>query len=238
MANKTSLVCEYLEKISSKALEDHQDIIRSYVGERHGVYALYDDKGLYYVGLAQNLKTRLQHHLKDKHKKLWSRFSVYLTISDSHMKELESLLLRVVSTSGNKQKGKFICAENLGKRFKADMHKKMNKEVDSFFEAKRPRITPPPVKQKRTSTRATAGKEPTLADYVTKPFTIKKTFKGDTFIAKVQKDGTIKFNGEVYTSPSFAAKAADKDHHTKNGWRFWKYENERGKWVKLDELRK
>jgi len=235
MANRSSLVCEYLEKISDKVLEDHQDIIRSYVGERHGIYALYNDKGLYYVGLAQNLKTRLQHHLKDKHKKLWNRFSVYLTVNDSHMKELESLLLRVVATSGNKQKGKFTCAENHQRRFRADIRKKVNNEVNSIFEPKKVKLIP---KQKRSAIHKTIGKESTLADYVTKSFTIKKTFKGDTFIAKVQKDGTIKFNGEVYTSPSFAAKAADKDHHTKNGWRFWYYENEHGEWVLLDELRK
>jgi len=100
MPKRTPLVCQHLENIARQALEKYQDIIRNYVRHRHGVYALYRREKLYYVGLASNLRTRLSHHLKDRHGHSWDRFSVYLTIGDNHLRELESLLLRIVKTPG------------------------------------------------------------------------------------------------------------------------------------------
>ena len=101
MARQAQLVSQHLENISLEALSKYQDVIRSYVRGRQGIYALYRKNELYYVGLASNLRSRLKHHLRDRHKKLWDRFSVYLTIGDSHLKELESLILRTVKPSGN-----------------------------------------------------------------------------------------------------------------------------------------
>lgn len=40
MARQKPLVCQHLENISRQALEEYQHIIRQYVGQRHGVYAL------------------------------------------------------------------------------------------------------------------------------------------------------------------------------------------------------
>jgi hypothetical protein len=65
------------------------------VRRRQGVYALYRRKKTYYVGLASNLRSRLVHHLKDRHGDSWDRFSGYFTIGDTHLKELESLNLRI-----------------------------------------------------------------------------------------------------------------------------------------------
>ena len=106
MPKRTPLVCQHLENVSRTVLEEHQDIIREYVRHRQGVYALYRRGKLYYVGLASNLRTRLAHHLKDRHHESWDRFSVYLTIGDSHLRELESLILRIVKPSDKNQQGK------------------------------------------------------------------------------------------------------------------------------------
>jgi len=73
------------------------------------VYALYKRSKLYYVGLAKDLKA----HLNDRHGQSWDRFSVYLTIGDEHLKELESLILRIVKPKGNKVKGKFAKSQDL-----------------------------------------------------------------------------------------------------------------------------
>ena len=96
MSKRSPLVSQHLENISREALEKYQSIIRRHVRRRQGVYALYRRGKLYYVGLASNLRSRLAHHLRDRHQSSWDRFSVYLTIGDSHLKELESLVLRVV----------------------------------------------------------------------------------------------------------------------------------------------
>ncbi len=107
MAKRNPLVCQHLENISREVLEEHQHIIRQYVRHRWGVYVLYRRNKLDHVGLASNLRSRLRHHLKDRHHDSWDRFSVYVTIGDSHLRELESLILRIVKPPGNKQKGKF-----------------------------------------------------------------------------------------------------------------------------------
>ncbi len=78
-------------------------MIRQYVRRRQGVYALYRGRKLYYVGLASNLRSRLRHHLKDRHQDSWDTFSVYITISDGHLRELEALILRIIKPPGNKQ---------------------------------------------------------------------------------------------------------------------------------------
>ena len=96
MKKRAQLVCQHLENISREALERNPEIIYQYVRGRQGVYALYRRGKLYYVGLATNLRKRLKHHLKDRHGHSWDRFSVYLTIGDHHLRELEALILRTV----------------------------------------------------------------------------------------------------------------------------------------------
>jgi predicted GIY-YIG superfamily endonuclease len=133
MSKKMSLVSQHLENISREALEKYQDIVRRYVRNRQGVYALYRRNKLYYIGLASNLRSRLAHHLRDHHRDSWDRFSVYLTIGDSHLKELESLILRVVKPKGNKQKGKFLKSEDIRRKFARDVRSRQHSELLSLL---------------------------------------------------------------------------------------------------------
>jgi hypothetical protein len=235
MARKKPLVCQHLEDISRQALEKYQQIIRHYVRNRHGVYALYRCRKLYYVGLASDLRTRLRHHLKDRHGQSWDRFSVYVTIGDSHLRELESLLLRIVKTKGNKQKGKFAKSEDLRRRFRRDIKGSLQIEIQEL-------LGPSPATPVRTVKRITkvlakTGRKPILAAYTTKPLQLRSRFKGATLRAKSRRDGTIRFDGKTYSSPSLAGAVACK-RPTCNGWSFWRYERAPGDWVPLDELRK
>ena len=142
MAKRSQLVSQHLENISSEALDKYQDVIRGYVRGRQGIYALYRRNKLYYVGLASNLRNRLQHHLRDRHKGIWDRFSVYLTIGDSHLKELESLILRTVKPRGNSQSGKFIKSENLRGRLARDLRAKHREELNCSLEDQPRRFQP------------------------------------------------------------------------------------------------
>ena len=133
MPKTPQLVCQHLENISGDILEEYQDIIREYVSRRHGVYALYnEDDELYYVGLASNLSSRLKNHLRDKHSGQWNRFSVYLTIGNKHLRELETLILRVVKPlpEGNSKSGKFARSENLLARLKNDLEQRNRQKLD------------------------------------------------------------------------------------------------------------
>ena len=73
-----------------------------------GIYALYDNHGLYYVGLTNfSLRGRIQKHTQDRHKDNWERFSWYHIRDLEHTKDIETILLRIIDPKGNRVKGKF-----------------------------------------------------------------------------------------------------------------------------------
>ncbi|MFC1735383.1 DUF2924 domain-containing protein [Candidatus Hydrogenedentota bacterium] len=229
MPRKSQLVCQHLENISREALEKHQDIVKEYVRGRQGIYALYRRGKLYYVGLATNLKSRLQQHLRDHHKQSWDRFSVYLTIGDQHMKEIESLLLKIANPSGNKVCGRFVKSENLRNKFMNRVRAKQRDELDA--------LVGKPSRRKKTTRRKVAadGKHP-LSGYLPSGTRIKTQYKGKRVTARVLADGRISFQSQTYTSPTAAARALTK--YRVNGWAFWMYQRAPGDWVPLKELKK
>jgi hypothetical protein len=231
MKKQNPLVCQHLENVSRDVLEQHQGIVRQYVRHRQGVYALYRRDKIYYVGLAGNLRSRLSHHLKDRHHDSWDRFSVYITIGDSHLHELESLILRIVKPSGNKQKGKFAKSEDLRRRFKRDWYTEMRLKLNDLL-GKQPKLAPG--NQKITKA---IGRKPVLSQYPNGPMTLRARYKGKTLFAYVRKTGLIWFSGRHFTSPSLAGAHAVK-RRTCNGWTFWQYQRAPGDWVVLDNLRK
>ena len=194
---------------------------------------LYRHGKLYYVGLATNLRNRLKHHLKDRHGRSWDRFSVYLTVGDHHLRELEALILRTVKPSGNKQKGKFAKSEDLRRRFRGDIKRSVLAEVEGLFGEYQPTRR----RQQEAPTDLASGKKPMLAAFISAPMKLRARFKGKLLTAQVRRDGTVRFASDIFTSPSLAAAAACK-RKTCNGWTFWMYERAPGDWVLLDALRK
>ena len=242
---QNNLVCQYLENISKKVLEKYQGIIRKYVRRRHGIYALYRKQKLYYVGLASNLRSRLRHHLRDRHATAWDSFSIYLTVGDEHIRELEAMVLRIIDRKGNKQRGKFALAEDLQGKLKQDIRKYQVEEIELLF-GKTRSMKEINKSLKRKSIPQKVSRKPTLAPFVKQRFKIKFNYKNKQYFANVRKDGSITFTSnstdyqrvrsKVFTSPSLAA-----THITgrpMNGWLTWKYERAPGDWVLLDVLRK
>jgi hypothetical protein len=229
MSKSPQLVSQHLENISRDALEKYQQIVRRFVQRRQGVYALYRRGKLYYVGLASDLRWRLNQHLKDRLGHSWDKFSVYLTIGDTLIKELESLLLRVSKPAGNRQRGRFSRSENLLRRFA--------KEIKTLQRSELVSIIGPTLNQKSDlkNPQSPSAKLP-LAKYLDKPIKLRATLKGKTYTALVRRDGSVRFEGKIYRSPSAAGTAICK--RSCNGWWFWKYERAPGDWVRLSELRK
>jgi hypothetical protein len=217
MARKKTpkLVTQFLEKISREALENHFEVVSNFIGKRNGVYALYRKGKLQYVGLASDLRGRLKTHVRDRHGEAWDSFSVYLTIGDQHLRELESLMLRIAEPPGNRQLGKFAGAQSIARQFKKALVEKRRKEIANIFG----------VEQEEDEVRPLLAKA--------KP--IRGTLKGETFKATLRRDLTIRFKGKLYPSPSAAATAACR--HGANGWWFWRYERSPGDWVRIDALR-
>lgn len=86
-----------------------------------------------YVGLASNLRSRLNSHLRDRHADTWDRFSIHLTVGDEHLRELESLVMRIATPKGNKQKGKFSRSEDLRRRFRRQVAQYQRIELERLF---------------------------------------------------------------------------------------------------------
>lgn len=229
---RTPLVCQFVENLSSEALESYAEIIRAIVGRRHGVYALYRRDKLYYVGLASNLRNRLKHHLKDRHRDRWDRFSVYLTIDDRHLKELESLLIRIAQPRGNKQTGRFARAENLTRTLRRRLREQQR--VDWLRLIGKSSALIDNVRSS-SSRRGRHSGEPVLARYMSRAITLRAQYKGSVYRARVRKNGTIRVGTRIVNSPSLAAVAVLG--RPANGWTFWKYERAPGQWVRLRELR-
>lgn len=223
------LVCQQLENISRAALAKYQDIVREFTRGRNGVYALYKKERLYYVGLATSLQGRLKQHLRDRHGESWDRFSVYLTIGNSHLKEMESLLLRISKPPGNRQSGKFRRCENLKRRFAAAIRTLHREELDDVIGK---------IRQSAVGKRKAPGRsndQPVLSIYEKRPRILRATHKGKKYSARVRKNGAIRFGGKTFNSPSLAAVHAVG--HPINGWWFWQFERAPGDWVRLRELR-
>jgi hypothetical protein len=231
MAKRIPLVCQHLENISREGLEKYQDVIRVYVRHRQGVYALYRRKKLYYVGLATDLRWRLKAHLKDHHGQSWDRFSVYFTIGDQHLKELESLILRIAKPKGNKVKGKFKSSQDLRRKFAGDIRMLYRRELAMLLGRE--------LAEKAVGGKVnlkTKGRAPVLSRYVSSPIRLRAVHLGKLLTAQVRRDGSVRFRGRVYKSPSAAGSAAVGG--ACNGWWFWKFERAPGDWIRLRELKK
>jgi hypothetical protein len=232
------LVLGYLERIASSAFSEFPQQITALVHGKHGVYALYKGDRLYYVGLATNLRNRIKQHLRDKHAGKWNRFSLYLVRKVEHIKELESMILRIADPTGNSTRGGLSGADNLWGPLHKTIRAAQERQIQKIFDITAKGARPEKPRRKPRRARANAnGRQPVLAPFVTKRFPIRGKHKGNTLTAKVMANGTIRFNNQIFNSPSLAGAAA-VNRKTCNGWHFWKFEESPGNWTPLDKLRK
>jgi hypothetical protein len=219
------LVFEHLENASRDLLETHPGVVQQFIGGNAGVYALYKKSKLYYIGLATKLRNRLRAHERNKHGDSWDRFSIYLTIKDQHLREIEALLLRIARPRGAKQRGRLAGSRDMRRRIQNAIRKEVYEEVSSLF-------------GRQTSPVETSdnGGDSDLARLLPQGGRIRGTLKDKTFRGRVRKGGKVRFNGRSYNSLSLAAKAAVK--RPTNGWWFWQIERGKGNWVRLTKIRK
>jgi hypothetical protein len=147
---KTGLVVEHLEGISRTAIKRYPEFITEFARGKSGVYALYKGKDLYYVGLAKNLRSRLHGHVHDRHADAWDHFSIYLTQGDEHLKELESLVLRIASPKGNRLAGKFMSSRDLLHVFRQRISGAQRRELaDITLGGEPPRVSKSPTERRK-----------------------------------------------------------------------------------------
>lgn len=92
---------------------------------KHGIYALYDKKGrLYYSGKASDLPTRLNQHLKDRHRESWDRMTLFLVAKTTNVAHLEGLVIAAARPPGNKQK------PNIGQDLRRSLRQYLRRDAD------------------------------------------------------------------------------------------------------------
>jgi hypothetical protein len=231
MPRRGTLVSEHLENVSGDLLRRHRAAISAFVRGRHGIYALYRDERLYYVGLASNLRSRLTQHLRDRHSGKWDRFSIYLTVDNTHLNDLETLFLRMMLPRGNRNRGSFANSTDLKPRLEAGL-------IQSVSELLHRRSRVPPTPRNRTRRGNTSPRTSTMAPFVSAPFEIRIQTKsgGQTISAQVNSEGMISLRGRTYSSPSTAGQVVLGRPCA--GWNAWKFEQSPGRWVYIDELRR
>ena len=226
---RSMILTQKLEGISKKIFERYRKIIIQYIGNKPGVYALYDEGELYYVGRASDLARRVNHHLKDQHSALWTRFSVYFTKKAQYANDIEAVIVSIAKPKGNKVQPR------LGRETKLkDFIKKAIKErhQDELRELGLE-------KKKRSRLKKANKKRPSLKNYFEKNEPLMKLYKGRSHRATLLKSGRIKYKNKTYQSPTAAAQAIvqKKSPNTKvNGWNFWFVKDKENNWIKLSDL--
>jgi len=226
-----SIVTGFLERvnISADMFERYKDTIIEMISGNHGIYALYNENKLYYVGLATDFKYRIKTHMKNRHRGEWDQFSLYIIRKQDHIKELESLMLRIATPSGNRQHGKLKAAKN--------MRRELVRSIDQQYKHEKSMLLGSFSGFNRQRTNKNNKKDKPLKGVFKKSCMIYARYKGKDYKGRVfHKTGTIKFDGKLFDSPSEAGRAVR--NKSTNGWHLWKYKNNHGELVRLSTLRK
>jgi len=221
--HKRPIVTGYLETVSSAIFDRQREAITDMTKGAQGLYALYRKNKLYYVGLASNLRGRINGHLKDRHQGRWTHFSLYIIKHPEHIKELESLLLRIAWPAGNSVRGRLRRSANLLPLLKKRVRMSMLDEANALFTNDRlnhhkkangaAALRAWKTRRKRTP-RPAKGLFP-------KTVTIYARCKGEIYRAWLRRSGSIRFDDKMYDSPSAAGSAARGGKPT-DGWTFWR----------------
>lgn len=227
---RQALVFGHLERVSREFLVEHPDIVRQFLGRNTGIYALYRRNKLYYVGLASAaLRHRLTAHGKNRHGDRWDHFSIYLTINDQHLREIEALLLRITRPPGARQSGKLAQSRDMKRQIRRAIREKHNREVSSLFGGF-------VVTHDDDDVGAKSRGDADLIRLLPTGARLRAVYKGKVYRARARRDGRVRYAGRQYQSLSLAGKAVVG--RAVNGWWFWQIERGKGNWVRLTKVRR
>ena len=220
----SGLFKESLENISRNLFRDQSDTITALIGNAPGIYALYDENELYYVGHATDLKRRVNQHLRDRHDAQWMHFSLFLIHREKFIGDIEALLIRIAEPVGNRVKPKRKDSKILLLRLRVLIKEKQRKELKELTSGRNKKIN-----------NSFSGGKRNLKGLVAKRTTIYNTYKGKEHKAILTPLGKIMYKGKTYTSPTSAALAII-DRKSVSRWNFWRIKNSASEYVRLGEL--
>jgi hypothetical protein len=224
--NSQLLVTNKLEMVSKEVFRQHFDLITDLIGDSPGVYALYDDSSLYYVGKSTDLRKRVKQHLRDRHWANWTHFSLYLARKEEHIHEIESLIVRIAYPKGNRIVPRGKSSGPLRKTLVTLVKRKQKAEIEKLFGSNGRTVTNRQEKEGRCS----------LNGLVKQSTPLYKTYKGKDYKVTLHADGIITLKGKKYDTPTAAAKSIS--HTSVNGLDFWFIADLNGDLVKLKQFMK
>jgi len=120
---RAPLIIAHAENIPAKVMEnlDFLKAFREALGRRTGIYVLYKDDSVFYVGLARSLRGRIADHTKNHHRHKWDRFSLFVVKKEKYLKEIESLLIRAARPTDNQVKPDFASHNNIKKELQREV---------------------------------------------------------------------------------------------------------------------
>ena len=128
---KGKLVKQKLEDIPAKSLQILSKDMKELLGKKPGIYALYNKKKLYYVGMATNLHSRLKSHLRSKRSRKWNKISIFVINKTQYLKDVELAVVNISNPPGNEQKGKIPKNNYLNKKYK-EIVRRYKKQAQSL----------------------------------------------------------------------------------------------------------
>ena len=237
---RSQIITQKLEYISRNIFEKYKTKIIQHIENQPGVYALYDQQELYYVGRASDLVKRVNRHLKDQHSALWTHFSLYLTKKIQYINDIEAVVIAIAEPKGNKIKPELGGEEKKLKNIlKTSIKEKYQEELKELDGRKSGHLKKTNTNQNRQSGKKPRKITPCLKNYFTSNRRLIKTYKGKTYKATLLTSGKIKYNKKIYSSINQSAidivkKISGRNHM--QGSTFWFVKNNENKWVKLNEL--
>jgi hypothetical protein len=116
------LVRGYLEGVTYELFELIENKLQELLRGHSGIYVLYKNDNIYYIGLAKSLHGRIKDHLKDRHQNRWNKFSLYVVKRTTFLRDIESLMVRLVKPKGNQLVGQFRKEGNLKPKIKDELN--------------------------------------------------------------------------------------------------------------------
>ena len=139
-STKGRLIKGMTDKMPSSLLKNpiFKEKLKEMMKDYAGIYGLYRKDKPYYVGLTKNLLRRIKRHLKDRHKRKWDSFQIFRIKKIDYLKDIETLLLHIVKTKGNRVRGHVPKDAQLNYALKEIYkdHKKEMRELESSFNRK------------------------------------------------------------------------------------------------------
>jgi len=140
----------------------------------------------------------------------------------------------------NIARGRFARSENLLDALKKMMSDSDRRRRDEILVATKRRRPAAGKRRKRGTAKKPAAsrkeRKPVLFGLFQPGTVLRAKHKGTEYTSTIDAEGKIHLGANVFNSPSMAA--IDIAGHPKDGWLFWRYKNEKGEWVLLDELRR